>query len=189
MGDPAEHVAIIERGLVKLARPGAHGTSSIIALFGPNGLIGLTAVIADAKYPADAIVISPTVQIVCVAASEIRAAAATDAAFGSSFQRTLVDHTLVLLSKIEIMSAGSVAQRLATLLVQLGERFGSRAEAEGRTTIPFALTRAILADLVDARVETVIRVFSTWRASNVWSASDDGFEIDCAALSAIALQG
>lgn len=189
MGDPAVHVTIVERGLVKIARPGAHGTASIIGLFGPREPIGLPAAMEGTTYPADSVVISATAQIVQVSAAVVRQEASADREIASALQNAFLAHTRILLAKIEVTSAGSVEQRLATLLLRLGDRFGEAGKQAERIAVPVALTRATLAGIVNARVETVIRTLSVWRASNIWQSTDDGFDFDRAALHAISLQG
>lgn len=189
MGDPAVHLTLIEGGLLKLAQPGARGSSSIIGLFGPREPIGLPAAIEATAYIADSIVISSTAQIVQVSAAVVRQEAIADRGLASAVQKALLAHVRILLSKIEVTSAGAVEQRLATLLLRLGDRFGEGTKEPGRVALPVTLTRATLAGLIDARVETVIRTFSIWRSSEICRSTDDGFDLDRAALGAISQQG
>jgi CRP-like cAMP-binding protein len=189
MGDRAEYVTCVERGLVQVVRSGAGGEISVLGLFGSGDTVGLPAALDGATYPADAVVMSSTAEIVRVAASEVRGAMTTDLVLSTAVQRALLDHTRVMMTKISVVSAGSIAARLATLFVHLAERFGTAGSTEGLTNVGVVLTRATLAGFVDARVETVIRALSTWRASDILRTTDAGFEIDRAALATISLGG
>jgi CRP/FNR family transcriptional regulator len=189
MGDLAEHVTLIDEGLVQIVRTGASGELSMIGMFGPGDTIGLTAALEGGLYPADAVVISSRAEIVRVSATEVRAALATDPALAASLQRALLEHTKIVLTKVSVVSAGSVAARLATLFEHLADRFGTKDSAGGMTRVDIVLTRATVAAFVDARVETVIRALSEWRSADVFRTTDRGFEIDRAALAAIAVAG
>jgi len=87
------------------------------------------------------------------------------------------------------VSAGSVPARLATLLLQLAERFGDEDES-GVCVVPILLSRSALARLVSARVETVIRALSGWSKANLVRTTESGFElVDSSALQALADAG
>ncbi len=64
-----------------------------------------------------------------------------DPALALAFNRALCEQTTMLRSRIDVLSAGAVPQRLATLLLHLPERFGDTEEA-GRAHIPLALSRS-----------------------------------------------
>ncbi len=99
-----------------------------------------------------------------------------DAQFAQDVNRLLVRHTAVLRAKIDIVAAGSVPKRLAALLLYLLERFGSvRADGIGR--IPIVLTRLQISELVDARIETVIRILSRWQKADWLRTAAGGFEL------------
>jgi CRP/FNR family transcriptional regulator len=74
------------------------------------------------------------------------------------------------------MSAGSVERRLAALLQHLLDRFGDELE-DGETVIQVALSRAELASLVGATLETTIRMMSRWRREGIVSTTTEGFVV------------
>jgi len=189
LGDLSEHVTLVDKGLVQIVRTGASGEPSLIGLFGPGEPVGLPAALEGARYPADAVVLSSQAAITRVSAKEVRAAMATDPALAGALQRALLAHTKILLTKIAVVSAGSIAARLATLFAHLAERYGTAEVAGTMTHVDIMLTRATVASFVDARVETVIRTLSEWRSSDIVRTTDHGFEVDGAALRAIALAG
>lgn len=175
-GEPAKSFVIVERGLVLISVPRRDGEPAILGLFGPRECIGLAAALDNgrATYPADAVALSDSVQALVISAEQARLAAADDQACATVMREALLDHTRALRTKIEILSAGKVRARLASLLMHLADRFGDEVEG-GDTFIPLTLSRAALAQLVSARPETVIRTLSTWRADGLVEATSDGF--------------
>lgn len=174
-GAEAESADVILRGLVEIRRPTPGGEEALLALFGPRECIGLTAVLEQGRYPADAIALAD-VDLVRIPASDFFAAQARDPTFAAGLQRVLIDHSNALRHKIDVLSAGSVPRRLASLLLHLAERFGDEA-ADGTILIPVSLTRARLAQLVAARVETVIRTASAWQKKGWLRSTPEGFEL------------
>jgi CRP-like cAMP-binding protein len=183
-GAPPFGAVLITGGLVEIARHLAGGTDSTVALFGPGELIGLTAALEDAPFPAAAIAVSDRVTGLVVAAVDLRAAVERDHGLARAANRALIEHAHVLQAKIAILTAGTVEARLAALIEHLGARFG--AEADGAIRIPLTLTRRMLAQLVGARVETVIRVLGQWRRRKLIDAAAEIVVHDPAALHRLA---
>jgi CRP-like cAMP-binding protein len=90
--------------------------------------------------------------------------------------RALLAHTAALRAKIDIVSAGSVPRRLAALTLYLIERFG-KPTTQGSTAIEVSLTREQIAQLVSARVETVIRIMSRWQKAGWLVTMRHGLEV------------
>src|SRR2546430_5196131 len=72
--------------------------------------------------------------------------------------------------------AASAEERLASTLIELGERFGDEME-DGTTLIPLRLTRAELAALVGTTVETTIRTLSRWSREGLVATVDGGLTV------------
>lgn len=183
-GDAATAFTIIQRGLVQIVRTVPGGERATLGIFGPRESVGDVAVLGGRPYPADAIAASTAVEILRVPAGPVLAACEGDPALGRAMQRSLLEHTEALRSKIDILSAGGVPARLAALLRYLAERFGDELE-DGSTFVAVPLSRGALASLVSARVETVIRTMSPWQKAGVVRSTPEGFSIDAAALEAL----
>jgi CRP/FNR family transcriptional regulator len=82
----------------------------------------------------------------------------------------------MLHDKIDVLSAGSVNARLATLLIKLYRQFGDEMEG-GVARILVPLSRQELADLVATSFETAIRVLTRWERDGVVSTDPDGFTL------------
>jgi CRP-like cAMP-binding protein len=177
-GEEPDHVGVIQRGLVWIVRrsPSPGVGESTLGLFGPREAIGVAAALEGSPYPADAIAAGDDVELLLVPSARLRDAASLDMGLAQAMNRALLDHTRALQAKIEVLTAGPVAARLAALLLHLADRFGDELEG-GLTVLPLRLGRSDLARLVGARVETVIRVMSRWQKLGWLRTTDDGLEI------------
>lgn len=182
-GARAERILLIQAGLIQIVRHAASGDDLAMALFGPRELVGLTAVLEDAPYPAEAVVVSETAELVAVPAATLAEVAAADLGFARSLTTALLEHTHALRAKIAMITSGDTSQRLAVLFTHLADRFGDEDE-QGATFIPLALTRRMLGQLIGARTETVIRVISRWQQARLMETLPTGFRI--ASLSELA---
>jgi CRP/FNR family transcriptional regulator len=183
-GDDASYMALIVSGLVKIVQPGG----AIIAILGPHETFGELAIVAGTSYWADAVAATRELDLVCVDAVAVRAASESSATFARAMSRSLVGHGRALHEKVRIMSAGCVERRLAVLLQHLLERFGDELE-DGSTVVQIALSRAELACLVGATIETTIRMMSRWHKEGIVSTGDDGFVVHSPARLAEILGG
>src|SRR5690606_8918692 len=78
--------------------------------------------------------------------------------------------------EIDVLAAGAVEARMATLLLKLYNQFGDDAE-DGTSFIPVALSRRELSDLVSTSFETAIRVMTRWEREGVLKTEPTGFII------------
>jgi CRP/FNR family transcriptional regulator len=171
-GEEATWMALITSGLVKIVQPGG----AILTILGPHETFGELAIVGDSAYSADAVAATRAVELLCIDADAIRAATQSNIDFARAMSRALVVHGRELHEKIRIMSAGCVERRLAELLRHLLDRFGDELE-DGSIVIQISLSRAELANLVGATIETTIRIMSRWSKQGIVSTVDDGFVV------------
>jgi CRP-like cAMP-binding protein len=174
-GAEATVFTVILSGLVEIRRRTPGGEDALLGLFGPRDSIGLSAVLERGGYPASAVAVSSFVDVLEIPAGPVLDALATQSALALATTQALLEHTKALRRKIDVMSSGSVPRRLATLFIDLTERFGERADRV--VIIPIAISRTEISELVGARVETVIRILSRWRKDGILSSSRRGFEL------------
>lgn len=197
-GDPARHFCWIESGLVKIVRASPEGVETILGVFGPGESIGDSAVLEGARYPADAVAASRGAVVTRSPAAGVLTAAGSDPTLAAALRLPLLRHTRALRQKIEVVSAGSVPQRLATLLLDFCERFGVASPRPGSRSaatppeqdwrrLAIALSRIELAALIGARVETTIRILSRWKKSGLARAEPGGLAFHLAALRGVAV--
>jgi CRP-like cAMP-binding protein len=176
MGDVPESAHFIRRGLVQIVRRLPSGDEATIGLFGPRECAGLVAVLGGQRYPAEAVAVSDRVDVIRVPSDVLRDSIASDPALARAMNGTLVSTSNLLRAKIEVLTAGEISQRLATLFLHLGERFGDET-GDDELFIPVVLSRKMLARLVGARSETVIRVMTRWDREGLVSTSGEGFTV------------
>jgi CRP/FNR family cyclic AMP-dependent transcriptional regulator len=175
VGEPSTHLVIVVRGLVKMTRPTATGTVAIDGLFGPRDILGARSLLAHVPHAAAAQA-AAEVQVVEIDGRTVIERAGIDPALAVALQRALLAHIRVLEDTVAIVSAGSVGQRLATLLCRLAERFGDELE-DGTTLVPIPLPRKDLACFIHATVETTIRRIRVLERLGVVKPTRRGFVI------------
>jgi CRP-like cAMP-binding protein len=175
-GDTAEALTIIRSGLVKVVKQGSQGRRSICGLFGPPDTVGDAAFLRGIPYPADALVATISGTFVEIPRSVVLAAIEQEPKLAMSCAQAVQNKLTTLLDKIDVLSAGAVEARLATLILNLHERFGDELD-DGSGLIPIALTRQELADLVSTTFETTIRVMTRWERDRIVETTASGFVI------------
>ncbi|HYQ03065.1 MAG TPA: Crp/Fnr family transcriptional regulator [Polyangiaceae bacterium] len=181
-GDLPQALTVIRNGLVKILRVGGNGRVSLCGLFGAPESIGDVMLIRATPYPASAVVATDTASLVTIPRELVLECLAKCPELAVSLTCSIQRKLTTLHDKIEILGAGSVEARLATALLKLHAEFGDEL-ADGSFTIPVALSRRELAELVSTAFETVVRTMCRWEHAGVLSTTDRGFTLhDLAAL-------
>jgi CRP/FNR family transcriptional regulator len=175
-GDPAKALTVIKSGLVKVVRPAARGRASICGIFGPPDTIGDLAVLRGIAYPADAVVATESATVISVPGALVNDPSSQTTSLAMSMACSMQTKLAALHDKVEVLSAGSVEARLATLLLKLYDRFGDDFD-DGSHSIPVALSRRELAELVATSFETAIRVMTRWEREGVVNTTPSGFTV------------
>ncbi len=174
-GDESTHLLLIRHGLVQVVRRLASGEDATLALFGPREHVGLVVIMDASPYPADAVVVSSTVDAILMPSAAFLACVEAEPSLLRAAGKGVVRRATSLRAKIEILTAGEIDRRLATLLLHLADRFGD--EVDDGAVVPLALTRRMLARLVGAREETVSRILSRWEREDLASTSEGAFHL------------
>lgn len=173
-GETNRRVLFIEQGLAKTARRGQGGVNRTYGLYGPGDSMGIYAIWAGMKYPTDAVALSDGMTAILLDPDILAGCAQEHPLLAAGLMVEIGRFTESFMRKIEIVSAGSVPQRIAALMVMLAERYGTEDSAAG-AHLPIYLTLAHIGEIVDARLETVARVLSRWKRQGWLSVGDDGF--------------
>ena len=147
-----------------------------LGIFGPRDAIGIVAAIDGNPYPAEAIVMSKTAEFIQVDLRLLHELIAQDPSLGKALLACMASRVRHLHEKLAILSSRSVAARLASLLIILVERFGDELE-DGSVYVPVELTRKVMAELIESRIETVIRLLSRWQHDGLIVFGDGGFKL------------
>lgn len=184
-GDPATHFQVVVSGIVKLVAPAPGLRPTVIDLFGPGETIGYWAAFDGSPLIGDAVPITEQVETLLVPAAVLHHAVSARPAAAIAMTHAVLAYARALRAKIAVLTAGTVQQRLAMLLLDLNTRFGDEAE-DGTTVVPVPLSRQDLAQYVGATLETVSRMMSAWRRSRVVDTYSGGFVLrDVGALTAL----
>jgi CRP-like cAMP-binding protein len=174
-GDVLPSLVVMQKGLVKLVRNTSRGRA-ICGLLGPGEVIDDIAVVRGVPCATDAVAASDAVSIVSVPRHEVMRAFERDPRMFLALACSVEQKVETLFDKIDVLSAGSVEARLATLLLKLNDRFGDDFD-DDTSEIPVALSRRDLAELVATSFETAIRIMSRWEREGVLETTRRGFTV------------
>ncbi len=172
-GQEARSFTVIVAGFAEIVRNAPGGADAVVGVFGPRESIGVSAVLEEGRYPANAVALCD-LTVISVEAAPILAVMRARPEVGAAMNRALLEHTHALRWKVDLMSAGTVPRRLAALFLHFADRFGDE-DVDGRLVIPLSLSRQHLARLVGARTETVIRTLSRWNKAGTLETTKEGF--------------
>jgi len=174
VGDPATHFQVVISGIVKLVAPAPGLRPTILDLYGPGETLGYWAAFDGSPLIGDAVPITDRVETLLVPAGVLHRAVHARPAAAIAMTHAVLVYARALRAKIAVLTAGTVPQRLAMLLLDLSTRFGDEAE-DGTTLVPVPLSRQDLAQCVGATLETVSRMMSLWRRGAVVDTYAGGF--------------
>jgi CRP-like cAMP-binding protein len=159
-GDTPKALHVLRQGMVKMVRPTSGGKRSICGVFGAPESFGDMPLLAGTTYPASAVACT-RLEVCLVPRERLLDLLQAEPQLFSTVLRSVQEKMRLLLAKVEILSAGSVDARIASLLLHLHGRFGDELE-DGVASIPIHLVRQEIAELVSTSVETVIRSLRRW---------------------------
>jgi CRP/FNR family transcriptional regulator len=167
---------VVKSGVFKLVRPVARGRNAICAFVGAPDSIGDIAALTGRPYPTSAVVVSDRASVLALPRERITWAMRQCPALGDAVSGAIHERMQSLHHKIDVLSAGAVDARLATLLLQLYAQFGDVLE-DGSLRVPIALSRQDLADVVATTFESAIRCMSRWEREDVLTTDPRGFTL------------
>lgn len=177
-GDPARQVILIDSGFVKAARRDRKGASKTYGLFGPGDSMGLYAFWAGMRYPTDAVALNEGLALIIFDAVELNRLAEQHKQLAENLKGEVTRFSEAFINKIEIISAGTIPQRLAAMMLQLVGRYGVERQGE-RARLPVSLTLEQISEIIGARIETVARALGNWKRAG-WLVTDaQGCHFNC----------
>lgn len=173
-GEASSRVLFIERGLAKASRRDAAGLSRTYGLYGPGDSLGVYALWAGMKYPTDAAALSEGMTAVLLDSEALLRCAHNQPSLSAPLIAEIGRFTEAFIHKIEIVSAGTIPQRMAALMIMLVDRYGEESP-DGRAELPIYLTLEHIGGIIDARIETVTRALGDWKRRGWLAVDGDGF--------------
>lgn len=174
-GDLATEFLLVVQGLVAIFVPCGAGRSIMVGLFEPGQSVGDVHALDGGAYTSAAFAFTSPQTVLAVDRGELLAALSLHGAAALAFARNLARMNEQLTRRLALSTTTADA-RLARILVDLGERFGDELE-DGSVLIPLRVTRAQLAALVGATVETTIRTLSRWHRDGLIVSDELGIVI------------
>lgn len=174
-GERAVSFIVVGHGLVKVVLPSTGSRDLVMGLFGPGESVGDGSALEGGHYPAEAYALTDPVIVARVPREFVLAALEQSGPASLMLAREMGRRASMANRRISLFSA-SAEERLASTLIELGERFGDEME-DGSTLIPLRLTRAELAALVGTTVETTIRTLSRWAREGLVSTVEGGLTV------------
>lgn len=174
-GERAVSFVLVGHGLVKVVLPSTGSRDLVMGLYGPGETVGDSTSLESSVYPAEAFALTDPVVIVRIPRDAVVAALEACGPAALHLAREMGKRTAMANRRISLFAA-SAEERLASTIIDLGERFGDEME-DGSTLIPLRLTRAELAALVGTTVETTIRTLSRWSREGLVSTIDGGLTV------------
>lgn len=169
-GDAAKQVVLIDSGFVKMTRRDRDGTSKTYGLSGPGDSLGIFAFWAGMRYPSDAVALNKGVTLLVIDALKLTRLPDRYPVLAGKLQVEVIRFTEAFIDKIEIISAGTIPQRLAMLMMQLVNRYGVSRGRE-QAYLPICLPLEQIGEILGARIETVARCFAQWKRAG-WLSTD-----------------
>ncbi|WP_343925730.1 Crp/Fnr family transcriptional regulator [Rhodoglobus aureus] len=165
-GDPANYLYVVAAGQVKTLQPALNGNDSILDILAPGEFLGGLTVLGRPVYGETAMALVTTCAL----------RIGTDA-----FREVLLEYPEIALRALDDVTAllqearsdtsqratSTVAQRVATTLLQLAGKFGQHGGSGDGTLIQLPLSRADLAAMTGSTPESVSRVMSQLRKDGV----------------------
>jgi CRP/FNR family transcriptional regulator len=166
---------IVGHGLVKVVLPSSGSRDLVMGLFGPGESVGDSSALEGEQYAAEAFALTDPVVVARVPREQLLSCLEQSGSAALVLAREFGRKAALANRRISLFSA-SAEERLASTIMELGERFGDEME-DGSTLIPLRLTRAELAALVGTTVETTIRTLSRWSREGLVSTVDGGLTV------------
>jgi CRP-like cAMP-binding protein len=158
-GDPGHTCHSLLEGRIKIVQTRPDGGQSVLRFIGPGEMYGTVAAMMNKPFPADAVAVVDSVEIVWSVAA-MRRLIREWPEIGISSTVSAGGRLFELQRRMGDLTGERVEQRIARALISLGEQAGRRTDTG--VEIDFPLTRQDLAELAGATLHTVSRTLSAW---------------------------
>jgi CRP-like cAMP-binding protein len=181
-GEDSTHLYLVERGVVKVFRSLESGRELILGLFRHGDAVGEVALIDKSGYPASAAAHEDSTMLIMRRDDYFHYLKAFEGA-AIALLRDLMMRMRTIQRRMEDLGGGGVEYRLGRVL----QMFCATSNNSGPLYVPVPLTRQDFADMVGARVETVIRIMSRWQKEGLIGQDERGLWVrDRSTLDALA---
>jgi CRP-like cAMP-binding protein len=180
--EPADRFFLVLSGWIRLYRLGDDGSEATVSVVGAGETFAEAASFAAAVYPVCADAVAPA-RVLCLAKKAFEEAIAADGTIALRMLASLSHRLRRLVVQIEQLQVKSAPQRLAAFLVGLSPRLA------GAVTFVLPLPKALIAQRLGMRPETLSRAFAALRRQGVGRRGNEVSIADVAALVRFASDG
>ena len=163
-GEPAESIALVQVGHLKLGQVNADGAETLVRFIGPGDCYGAIALSPGKRFPVSAVAVEPSRVLVWP-----RAAIAGLAERIPQIRLNLFEEVTRrmggVLSAVQDLAAERAPLRIARALLRVAEHGGEHSPQGIRIVHP--ITRQEIADLTGTTLFTVSRVMSRWESDGL----------------------
>lgn len=160
-GSGSEFFGVVGTGFIKMTRTTPQGAEVAVELLGPGQCFGLLAALEGRSYPLSASAVTDCWYLKVPSRAFLQIYNA-NIQLRDQMLRTLAPRLRKAHDMMARMSTGKVEQRVAAVLLILGESYGRVGKLGGvRLSVP--LTRQDISEMAGTTVETCIRVMSKWQ--------------------------
>ena len=177
-GDPAHCICVVEYGHLKISEPTAEGRDVLMFIRAPDEILGLRGALQrDGKgirtYSAQACEDSG---IVCVPVEKLRPYLETHPKIALEVAEILARRLNETCEKLSILSLSQVPSRVAHLILNVGQCYGTFVGRGVELSVPFSQQE--IADMVGAARQTVSGIINELKLGGVISVSQKFIRIE-----------
>ncbi len=173
-GDQGDHCTLVTSGLIEVTRPTGDEEDTCMGIFGKGDVIGLSAFLHKINFPGSAKALddSKTIKFYLSALNDIPDNKIILQDLSSWMRERILAHEHILREKIDIITAGTIENRLRELFKHLLRRFGN-IKSGFKYEIKIKLTKSKAAKIMGIRNETAIRLINDWQKRNLIKWEED----------------
>ena len=163
-GEPAESIALVQLGHLKLGQVNAEGNETLVRFIGPGDVYGAIALAPGKRYPVSATAVAATRALVWARAT-IAVLADRIPQIRANLFEEVTRRMSVVLNAAQDLATEAAPLRIARALRRLAEHGGEVSPSGIRIVHP--VTRQEIAELTGTTLFTVSRLMSKWESEGL----------------------
>jgi CRP-like cAMP-binding protein len=169
-GEPAEWLAFVAEGQVKMIKHSESGRETILATFGPGQIVGEVGVLVGETYPATAQALEPS-RTFAIRREDYIALVRKNPELAWALIQELGHRLQRAHETIRSLAVEKVERRVARVVLRMANTAGERLE-DGSVRISVPLSRQDVADMAGTVIETAIRALSKFQKQGLIETRD-----------------
>ena len=163
-GEPAESIALVQVGHLKLGQVNADGAETLVRFIGPGDCYGAIALSPGKRFPVSAVAVEPSRVLVWPRMAIVGLAERIPQIRLNLFEE-VTRRMGGVLSAVQDLAAERAPVRIARALLRVAEHGGEQSPQGIRIVHP--ITRQEIADLTGTTLFTVSRLMSKWESDGL----------------------